>query len=333
MNRARTRMGLIGSGRIGQVHARNVAENPETELCLVADPVIEGANELTARYGGTATGDPGTLIAAEELDAVIVASPTDTHVELIARCLDAGVPVLCEKPIDLDIDRVRALRPAVTAGDTPVALGFNQRFDPAFAELRRRVADGEIGDLEHLSIVSRDPGPPPPAYLETSGGIFRDMTIHDFDMARFFLGEIAEVSATGACLFDDGARLHGDFDTIVVTLTAASGALATITNSRHSSIGYDQRMEALGERGMLQVANAPSSLVSRSRSDGVDVRGPYIEYFIERYAAAYARELAEFVSLVRGEPSASPTFADGEAALLVADAAQKSAETGRTVRL
>ncbi|MGO4584008.1 inositol 2-dehydrogenase [Arthrobacter sp. 2RAF6] len=327
------RFGLIGTGRIGQVHAANIAANPAAELVGTADPFIDGARSVASRFGGTATDSPEQLIHSGQLDAVLVASPTPTHIELIEACIDAGLPVLCEKPIDLDIARVDALRPKLEASGIPVALGFNQRFDPSFARVHTRVLAGEIGKLEHLSIVSRDPGPPPASYIGVSGGIFRDMTIHDFDMARFFVGDIIEVSATGAQLFDTGAREHGDFDTAVVTLRAASGAIVTITNSRHSAIGYDQRLEAFGALGMFQVDNVQSRLVSYSSASSVEAKEPYIESFIERYAQAYALELDEFIKLVRGEQSSSPSFEDGRAALMIADAAQRSAEEGIAVSI
>ncbi|RGE19555.1 Gfo/Idh/MocA family oxidoreductase [Leucobacter sp. wl10] len=327
------RFGLIGTGRIGQVHAANIAADPDSELTMVADPFVAGAEALAERFGGIATDSPEELIAAGRIDAVLVASPTPTHVELTEACVDAGLPVLCEKPIDLDITRVDALRSKVEASGVPVALGFNQRFDPGFAEARSRMRSGEIGELEQLAIVSRDPGPPPAEYLGVSGGIFRDMTIHDFDMARFFAGDIVEVSAIGAQLFDAGARERGDFDTVVATLRSAAGAIVTITNSRHSAIGYDQRLEAFGAKGMLQVGNTPTSLVSSFSSSAVEAKPPYLVPFIARYAQAYALELAEFLRLVRGEPSASPGFEDGRAALLIADAAQRSAEAGVVVKL
>ena len=319
------RFGLIGTGRIGQVHAANIAAEPDAVLAWIADPFVDGARSLAARYGGTATADPAELLASGELDAVVIASPTNTHVDLTARAVDAGIPVLCEKPIDLDIARVDALRPRIAAAGIPVALGFNRRFDPSFAGVRARVAAGEIGELEQLTIISRDPAPPPADYVGVSGGIFRDMTIHDFDMARFFLPDIVEVSAVGSALFDAGAREHGDVDTAVTTLRAAGGAIVTIVNSRHSAVGYDQRIEAFGPLGMLQVANAPTSLVSLSTSAAVESRPRYEEFFLQRYAAAYVAELREFMKAARGEPSSSPTFDDGRAALLLADAAQRSA--------
>ncbi|MBG6084326.1 inositol 2-dehydrogenase [Zhihengliuella flava] len=331
MNTSPVRFGLIGTGRIGQVHAATIAANPDAELTGVADVMVDAARATAQRYGGRATADPVELIRSGDVDAVVIASPTPTHVDLIEAAVEASVPVLCEKPIDLDLARVDALWPQVQAAGVPVALGFNRRFDPAFASVQARVAAGEIGELEQLSIVSRDPSAPPAEYVGVSGGIFRDMSIHDLDMARFFLPDIVEVSATGSQMFDAGARQHGDFDTAVITLRASSGALVSITNSRHSAVGYDQRLEAFGARGMLQVANAPTSLVSLSTASVVEARPPYQEFFLERYAEAYAAEIAAFICRVRGEESASPSYTDGRAALLLADAAQRSAREGIAV--
>ena len=319
------RIGLIGTGRIGQVHATSIAANADTTLSWVADPFVDGAQTLAARYGATATDSAEALIASGEVDALLVASPTATHVDLIAAGIDAGLPVLCEKPIDLDIARVDALRERVASAGVPVAIGFNRRFDPAFTLTHQRVAAGEIGPLEQLTIVSRDPAAPPADYVAVSGGIFRDMTIHDFDMARFFVPDIIEVSATGTTTFDPGARQHGDYDTAVITLRGASGTTVSITNSRHSATGYDQRLEAFGSLGTLSVANAGTSLVSLSTATAVEAKPPYQDFFLERYAASYTLELDAFVRLVRGEPSTSPTFEDGRAALILADAAARSA--------
>nr|WP_232528458.1 inositol 2-dehydrogenase [Microbacterium sp. MAH-37] len=325
------RIGLIGTGRIGQVHAANIAASPDAVLSRVADPFLEGAVRVAEAFGGRATADADDVFAADDVDAVLIASPTPTHVDLIEKAVDRGIPVLCEKPIDLDIARVEALRPKVASAGVPVALGFNRRFDPAFAEVRARVSDGEIGALEQLTIISRDPAAPPADYVAVSGGIFRDMTIHDFDMARYFLPDIVEVSAVGTTTFDAGAREHGDFDTAVVTLRAASGAIVTIINSRHSAVGYDQRIEAFGGAGSLQVANRSTSLVSVSSAASVEARSPYEDFFLQRYAEAYAAELQSFISLARGGASASSTFEDGRAALILADAAQRSATEGVAV--
>ncbi|SFR92258.1 myo-inositol 2-dehydrogenase / D-chiro-inositol 1-dehydrogenase [Microbacterium sp. cf046] len=331
MAHAPLRFGLIGTGRIGQVHAAGIAADPDAVLAWIADPLVEGAQRVAAAYGGIATDSAEEVFASNAVDAILVASPTSTHVDLIARAVDAGLPVLCEKPIDLDIGRVDALRPKIRTAGVPVAIGFNRRFDPAFSSVRARVAGGEIGTLEQLTIISRDPSAPPAAYVAVSGGIFRDMAIHDFDMARFFLPDIVEVSAVGTTTFDPGAREHRDYDTAVTTLRSASGAIVTIINSRHSAVGYDQRLEAFGGTGSLHVANAPTSLVSLSTATAVEARPPYEPFFLERYAVAYASELREFIKLARGEASTNPTFEDGRAALVIADAAQASASSRRAV--
>lgn len=333
------RIGLIGTGRIGRVHAASIEALPGTRLQWVCDPILAGAHAVAEQRGAPrVTGDPAEVFAAGDVDAVIIASPTPTHVELIEAAIDAGIPALCEKPIDLDIARVDALREKAAASATPIALGFNRRFDPAFAELRARVAAGEIGTLEHVAITSRDPEPPPAAYIAVSGGIFRDMTIHDFDMARFFVPEIVEVTARGARQFSSEIADADDFDAAVVTLTGTGGELITITNSRHSAYGYDQRLEAFGQEGMLQAGNVAPTAVRSHTAQAVEGHAPYHSFFLERYVDAYRLELDAFASDVRalrvGERPAAlrnPGFDDGRAALLLADAAERSAREGVTV--
>ena len=262
----KVKIGLIGTGRIGQVHAASIAALPETTLRWVCDPFVESAEATAQKHeGAQVTADPTEVLDSGEVDAIIVASPTPTHVDLISAAIDAGIPVLCEKPIDLDIARVDALRQKARAATVPVVLGFNRRFDPHFAELQRRVARGDIGPLEHLTITSRDPEPAPAAYLRDSGGIFRDMTIHDFDMSRFFVPDIVEVTARGAQQFSDDIAALGDYDAVVVTLRGARGELITIINSRHSAYGYDQRIEAFGAAGLLQVGNIGPTIGARLR--------------------------------------------------------------------
>ncbi|MFC6355395.1 inositol 2-dehydrogenase [Luethyella okanaganae] len=325
------RFGLFGTGRIGQVHAASISASPRATLQWVCDPFVDGARSTAANYGGRATAEPADLFAADDIDALVIASPTPTHVDLIDRALDAQIPALCEKPIDLDIARVDALRAKAAASTQPVVLGFNRRFDPHFAELQRRVAEGEIGTLEQLSIISRDPAEPPAAYVAVSGGIFRDMTIHDFDMARFFLPDIVRVTARGANQFSSAIADAGDFDAVVVTLEAAGGELVTIANSRHSAYGYDQRFEAFGSGGMLQIGNIGPSVITAHTASLVEARVPYHSFFLERYGDAYRLELEAFIDTIAGEPSRSPGFEDGRAALILADAAEQSARTGRTV--
>ncbi|MGI3781157.1 MAG: Gfo/Idh/MocA family protein, partial [Janthinobacterium lividum] len=215
--------------------------------------------------------------------------------------------------------------------EATVMVGFNRRFDPSFRAVWDRVAAGEIGRLEQLSIVSRDPAPPPPSYIAESGGLFRDMSIHDLDMARFFLGEVVEVSAAGANLVDPAIAEAGDIDSAVVVLRGSSGALATITNSRRCAFGYDQRLEAFGSDGMLSVANQLPTSVRYSGAGLTEAAEPYLNFFLDRYAAAYAAELDHLLDRMADGVAPSPGFADGRAALVLADAALESLRTGRTV--
>jgi myo-inositol 2-dehydrogenase/D-chiro-inositol 1-dehydrogenase len=329
----KVRIGLIGTGRIGQVHAATVAASANAELTWVCDVFVEGAEKTAAQYGGKATNDPAAVFASGEVDAVIVASPTSTHIDLISAAIDAGVHVLCEKPIDLDINRVNSLRAKANAASIKIALGFNRRFDQQFAEIHKRVAAGDIGNLEQVTIISRDPAPAPKAYLEVSGGIFRDMTIHDFDMARFFVPNIVEVSAVGANSFSDDIREIGDFDSVVVTLKGEGGELITIINSRHSAFGYDQRLEAFGSDGALFAENVAPTTVKLYTNKVVEARNPYMDFFLERYAFAYSDELEQFIKSIASGEVLNPTFEDGRAALILADAAQESATTGKSVKV
>lgn len=322
---------LCGSGRIGRVHAANLAAHPGIKLAWIADPMTASAEEVAAQYGARPTGSTADAFADPSLDAVVICSPTPTHVELIEAAAARGLAVLCEKPIDLDIERVRSCRKNLAAAGIPLMMGFNRRFDPAFAAIRQRVAAGEIGRLEHLSIVSRDPAPAPAAYIAASGGIFRDMTIHDFDMARFFIPDIVDVAAHGANVFSDYIAEAGDFDSAVVTLRGRNGELVSITNSRHSAYGYDQRLEAFGSGGMLRADNISPTTVRSFGSRAVEGADPYEPFFLERYAAAYRRELDHFVEAVHTGSPCSPGFDDGMAALILADAAAESAATGRTI--
>jgi myo-inositol 2-dehydrogenase/D-chiro-inositol 1-dehydrogenase len=254
-------------------------------------------------------------------------------VDLLTRAVRAGKAVLCEKPIDLDLARVDACRVEIGPLADRVMVGFNRRFDPSFADIRARVEAGEVGPLEQLTIISRDPAPPPAAYVATSGGLFRDMTIHDFDMARFFLGEVVEVTATGANLISDEIAAAGDIDGAVVVLRGPSGTLATITNSRRCAFGYDQRLEAFGELGMLSAANQLPTSVRFSGATQTEVAAPYFTFFLDRYTPAYRAEMDHFVTSVENGTVPAPGFGDGRAALVLADAANESLRTGATVKV
>jgi myo-inositol 2-dehydrogenase/D-chiro-inositol 1-dehydrogenase len=333
MTNQRIRIGLIGTGRIGQVHAASIADSKTFELTYTADVFVAGAEKIANEYGGKFTNDPEVLLNSGEVDAILIASPTPTHVDLIRRGIQLGLHVLCEKPIDLDIARVDELRAEAAAAKTVIALGFNRRFDPNFASVQARVAAGELGKLEQLIIISRDPAPAPQEYIAVSGGIFRDMTIHDFDMARFFIPNIVEVSATGTNSFCDYIKAENDFDNVTVTLRGSQDEIVTIVNSRHASFGYDQRIEAFGEKGMLVASNVQANTVKSYTADSVEVSEPYPNFFLERYADAYRRELHDFgLSITTGNVT-NPTYEDGRAALVLANAALESATTGRAVKV
>jgi myo-inositol 2-dehydrogenase / D-chiro-inositol 1-dehydrogenase len=327
------RLGVIGCGRIGRVHADSIDVHPHAELAVVCDPIDDAAREVASRYGAGWGTDVDAVIGDPAIDAVVVASPTPTHVDLLTRAVRAGKAVLCEKPIDLDLARVDACRTAIGTLADRVMVGFNRRFDPSFRDIRTRVAEGEIGTLEQLVIISRDPAPPPATYVATSGGLFRDMTIHDFDMARFFLGEVVEVMATGANLISDEIAAAGDIDAAVVVLRGARGTLCSITNSRRCAFGYDQRLEAFGELGMLGAANQLPTSVRFSGAAGTEVAPPYHNFFLDRYTPAYRAEMDHFVTAIETGSVPSPGFSDGRAALVLADAANESLRTGTTVKV
>jgi myo-inositol 2-dehydrogenase/D-chiro-inositol 1-dehydrogenase len=298
---------------------------------MVADVFIEGAKKAAEKYGAVATDDPMQLFDRSKIDAVIVASPTSTHVDLIDAAIDAGMPVLCEKPIDLDITRVDKLREKAAGASIPIVLGFNRRFDPHFNSVHKRVQAGEIGRLEQLILISRDPAPASNDYLSVSGGIFRDMTIHDFDMARFFVPKIVSVTATGFNQFSEDIKQMGDYDATSISLRGAGDELVLITNSRHAIYGFDQRMEAFGDKGMLRVENLTNTNVRLYTEHNAEVKEPYQNFFLERYMDSYRLELAEFIKKVNGQPSNSPSFEDGRSALVLANAALESAQSGKTV--
>jgi myo-inositol 2-dehydrogenase/D-chiro-inositol 1-dehydrogenase len=325
------RFALFGAGRIGRIHAESVASHPRAELAAVHDPVAAAAAEVAGRHGAAVVTDPGAIIGSPAIDAVVIASPTATHTTLLAACAQAGQAVLCEKPIDLDLARVDACWAQIKDTGATIMTGFNRRFDPSFAQAHAQVAAGEIGTLEQLLITSRDPAPPPAGYVAVSGGLLRDMTIHDFDMARFFLGEIVEVQAMAASLIEPYIAEAGDVDSAVITLRAASGALAQIVNSRRCSFGYDQRIEAFGSVATLAVGNQTATSVRRLDAAGA-ATPPFLHFLLDRYTPSYRAELDHLISCVEQGQAPSPGFADGRAALALADAANESLRTGRVVR-
>ena len=327
------RFALFGAGRIGRVHADSIDVHSRAELAWVYDPIESAALEVAGRYGAATAPTVDAAIDDPGVDAVVIASATPTHVDLLTRAVRAGKAVLCEKPIDLDLARVDRCWTNIAALNPTVMVGFNRRFDPSFREVHERVAAGDIGRLEQLTIVSRDPAPASRDYLATSGGLFRDMTIHDFDIARFFLGEVVEVYAAGANLVADYIAELGDIDSAVVVMRGADGALCHITNSRRSVFGYDQRLEAFGSDGMLSVENQHPTSVRHFNATQTEAASEYLNFFLDRYTPAYRAELDHLITSMEHGSQPSPGFADGREALALADAALESLRTGRAVQL
>jgi myo-inositol 2-dehydrogenase / D-chiro-inositol 1-dehydrogenase len=326
------RFGLLGAGRIGKVHAKTINDNPSGTLVAVTDAVPAAAESIERQYG-CQTRSIEAIESATDIDAVIICTPTDTHADLIERFSRAGKAVFCEKPIDLDIDRVKACLKVVEETKAKLMVGFNRRFDPHFMAARKAIDDGQIGDVEMVTITSRDPGLPPIEYIKRSGGIFRDMTIHDFDMARFLLGEEPmSVNATAAVLVDKSVGEAGDYDSASVLLQTKSGRQAMISNSRRAVYGYDQRIEVHGSKGMVSAENLRPVSIELANSLGY-TRPPIHDFFMTRYAQAYANELASFIVAIEKGSAISPSGADGLAALALADAALKSVKEKRQIAL
>jgi myo-inositol 2-dehydrogenase/D-chiro-inositol 1-dehydrogenase len=326
---ARTAVALIGGGRIGKIHAANAAAHPALSLKYVIDPFGDVAAALAARYGATATTLESAL-ADSAVAGVIVASPTDQHLAHCLQAAAAGKAIFCEKPLDLSAERARSA--AAALGESRLFLGFNRRFDPNFRALRQKLQAGVIGSLETLHIISHDPAPPPVSYIKVSGGLFKDMTIHDFDVARWLLAEpVVEVYAMAACLVDPAIGAADDIDTAKVLLRTASGRMAFISNSRRSGYGYDQRIEAFGSGGCVRVDNLVTTTVAVWDEEGA-TRAPFQNFFLERYAEAYRAEMDHFAAVLRGDEPAVG-FSDGVHALELAEAAGRSYATGRSVGL
>ena len=326
------RFALLGAGRIGKVHAKAVTSNPAAKLVAVADAMEKAASDLATQYGCEVRTIEQILKSAD-VDAVVICTPTDTHADLIEKFSNAKKAIFCEKPIDLSVKRVQECLKVVAANKTTLMVGFNRRFDPHFMAVRAAIDAGEIGDVEMVTIVSRDPGAPPAEYVKRSGGIFRDMTIHDFDMARFLLGEeITTVSAQASVLIDKAIGEAGDYDSVSVMLSTASGKHATISNSRRATYGYDQRIEAHGSKGSVAAENQRAVSIEIANAKGY-TRPPLYDFFMTRYTQAYANEIAAFIDAIGGKRPAAPSGADGLAALALADAALKSATEHRVVKV
>ena len=325
-------IGLLGAGRIGQIHGRNIASSARAKLAAIADPFPEGANALSAATGAPVR-SAEEIISDKAIDAILIGTPTDTHADFIDQAAAAGKAVFCEKPVDLSSARIRETLARVDKAGVPLMIGFNRRFDTSLAALRNRIAAGVAGDIELVTILSRDPAPPPVSYIERSGGLFRDMMIHDFDMARFLLGEDAvEVYAIGSSLVDPAIGQAGDVDTAAVLLKTASGKICQISNSRRATYGYDQRVEVHGSKGLLSVGNVHETTVRFAGTSGITA-DPVQNFFLERYADAYRNEIEAFIDAMAKGSAPSPSGVDGLKAQLMADAATESWKTGKPVAI
>ncbi|MGZ4671892.1 MAG: inositol 2-dehydrogenase [Ilumatobacteraceae bacterium] len=327
------RIGVLGVGRIGRMHAELVARQvPGASLAMVQDINAEAAAAVAGDLDVPHTTDVEELLASGDVDAVAICSSTDTHVPLMIAASRAGKAIFCEKPVSLDLAKVDEGLAAVDAGAVPIQIGFNRRFDPAHASVRAAVVDGSVGDLHIVRITSRDPAPPPIAYIKVSGGLFLDMMIHDFDMARFVTGsEVVDVYAQAAVRVDPAIGEAGDVDTAVVMLTHENGCITTIDNSRQAVYGYDQRVEAFGSGGMAASENPLTHTgMRRSAAGTISQTVPY--FFLDRYIPSYIEEWKAFVSYVTGGGPSPVSAADGRAPLVIGLAAWKSYREGRPVR-
>lgn len=326
---------VLGAGRIGKIHAANVAASKLATLVVVADPFADAAASLADELGAEAMTDCEAAIDRADVDAIVIGTPTHTHISLMLRAVRQGKAVLCEKPIDLDMAKSLAAVEEVERLNGRVMLAFNRRFETTFAEMRAAIDAGDIGEVRQVIISSRDPGLAPEDYIKHSGGIFRDMTIHDLDIGRWLLGEEpVELTAIGSRLIDSALmEKYDDYDTAMVQMQTASGKQCHINNCRQAVYGYDQRIEVFGSTGMLQMDNLRPTTIRRWTRDVTDAREPLLNFFLERYQQAYKAELNAYIdALANGKPMPT-TVQDGLQALRLADAAVESVKTGRAVRL
>ncbi|MDP3652652.1 MAG: inositol 2-dehydrogenase [Rhodoferax sp.] len=324
---------VFGAGRIGRIHATNLAAQQGVKLKYVCDALPTAAADLAQQVGAVAA-DIDTVLADPAIDAVLIGSPTTTHSDLITRAAQAGKHIFCEKPVDLSAERAQACAATVAQAGVACMIGFQRRFDPTFNEAKTRLDRGDIGNPEMLVITSRDPGAPPVEYIQQSGGIFRDMLIHDFDVFRWILcgdgDKAAWLSATGSCLTDPAIGQAGDFDCTAVTIKTVKGRLCQINTTRRAAYGYDQRFEVIGSQGMLQCGNHRPSEVTQANAQGTQQDNPEA-FFLQRYAAAYRLEIEHFFTVLQNGGTFRTTVQDGVDAQILADAAAKSAATNQVI--
>jgi len=327
------RFAVLGTGRIGDMHAKIIDSLGDAEVTWCYDIDIDRAKITAESVSAKFTNDISEVFKANDFDAVLIASLTNTHVELILKSAECGKPILCEKPIDVDINKVELCKKELLKYNVPIQIGFNRRFDPSHKYVKDSVQNGKIGDLELLVITSRDPGPPPPRQiLEACGGLFRDTTIHDFDMARYILkDEPTEIFAMASNLVDPIFAELNDFDTAMIVMKTQSGSMCHINNSRRTNYGYDQRVEAFGKDGMVQSNNLRPKEISIYNDKATDQQDLLLWFFIERYKEAYQAEIVDFIENIKNNDKPSVTFEDGRRALILANTAYESLEAGKAI--
>lgn len=323
---------VLGAGRIGQVHAQAISGVDGAELVVIAEPFADAAKAMQDKYGcSIQTIDE--IAENTNVDAVVICTPTDTHSDLIEQFCSVGKAVFCEKPVDLDVARANACMKVVAQTNGKLMVGFNRRFDPDFMILKKSIDDGAIGNIEMITITSRDPGAPPADYIKRSGGIFRDMTIHDFDIARWLLGEeVDTVFASASVLVDPEIGELGDYDSVNVILKTASGKQATITNSRRATYGYDQRIEVHGSKGAIFAKNQTQNNIRIANANGY-TDAPLLDFFMSRYTAAYANEISAFVDAIANNTPMPVDGNDGLMALALAEAASQSVVSQHAIKV
>lgn len=328
-------IGIIGAGRIGKVHMRSITYSvPTAKVLGITDVYKEGLQELADKYGIEKVYDSyQDMLADKDIDAVLVCSSTDTHADISIEAAKAGKHIFCEKPVDLTPEKVKAVMEAVDQAGVKLQVGFNRRFDHNFAHIHKLINENKVGNLELIKITSRDPEPPPAEYAAVSGGMFLDMTIHDFDMARFLAGsDVTEVFVNAACLVDPAIGEAGDVDTAIINLKFANGALGVIDNSRRAAYGYDQRVEVFGSKGAAFASNDTPTNVTVMNSEGITTDKP-LYFFLERYMQSFRDEMICFVDSVLNDKPTLTTGNDGLNSILVALAAKKSVQEGRPVKI
>jgi len=325
---------LVGAGRIGEVHSKNINDNKKTNLKYVVDINFIAAKKIAKKYNAIPLRSVDEAIKKNDFDSVLIGSATNTHINFIKKFSNQGKNILCEKPIDLDINKVRECIKTLKKNKTKFFIGFMRRFDPSLMKLKKHINEGKIGEIQMISITSRDPMPPPIEYVKVSGGIFLDSQIHDIDLARWLLSENpTEVVSRGSCLIDKKIGRAGDFDSVNTILKTKSGKLCQINNSRQTVYGYDQRVEVFGSKGMISTTNLRDSNLEITTKNITNAKDNYQYFFLERYKDAFINELDNFVNSVEKNLTPAPSFQDGFLAMKIAEAATKSAKKNKIFKI